>query len=50
MGEDQGFKLVQKSKFDISIFPGYENRRGNGKNPARRFPADDAVTFIFEQK
>ena len=49
MAEDQGLKLKEKFKFDFNWFPGYENRRGDGKNPARRFPAEDAVTFLFEK-
>lgn len=46
MGEKVGLK-VEIKEFDIKKYPGYENRRGNGKNPARRFPAEDAKTYIF---
>ena len=47
MAIESGLKLKHKLKFDFKWYPGYENRRGCGKNPARRFPAEDAITFIF---
>ena len=48
LANEAGLKLKYKFKFEFEWFPGYENRRGEGKNPARRFPAEDAFTFIFE--
>lgn len=31
-------------------YPGYENRRGAGKNGGKRFPIEDAVQYVFKQK
>lgn len=47
MAAKAGYSLKYQVKFDADMYPGYENRRGIGKNAGQRFPCEDAVTFAF---
>lgn len=41
------YKMVSMEPFNMDDYPGYENRRGAGKNGAKRFPIEDAVQYVF---
>lgn len=49
VGIAQKNKYILKSQlpFNIDDYPGYENRRGAGKNGGKRFPIEDAVQYVF---
>ena len=47
MAQKAGYALKYKYTFNANMYPGYENRRGIGKNAGKRFPCEDAVTFAF---
>ena len=50
LAEKNGYKLEESYPFKIQDYPGYENRRGAGKNGGKRFPMEDAVQYIFSLK
>lgn len=45
--KNAGYKLVSKVPFNISQFPGYQNRRGFGPNAAKSFDCSTAETYSF---
>lgn len=47
MAAKAGYALKYKFPFNATNYPGYENRKGIGKNAAKRFPCEDAYTFAF---
>ena len=49
LGEAAGFTLVETLDFNCDAYPGYFNRRGAGKQCAKRFPCDDAKTYKFKK-
>lgn len=38
IAEKNGYESAETRPFDIDEYPGYENRRGAGKNGAKKFP------------
>ena len=50
IGIAAGFKLIETIPFNKDAYPGYLNRRGAGKQGGKRFPCDDAVTYIFRME
>lgn len=47
IAQANNYKVMSRDKFNIDDYPGYENRRGAGKNGAKKFPIDDAVQYVF---
>ena len=47
IAEERGYILEETIPFDPKCYPGYINRKGQGKNGAKRFPSSDAVTYIL---
>ncbi|KAF3777109.1 Uncharacterized protein EJ110_NYTH46180 [Nymphaea thermarum] len=48
IAEKNGFVLVQASRFRLSHYPGYVNKRGAGSHPDRTFFVGRASTFRFK--
>ena len=47
MGKELGYELAYQEPFSIDNYPGYQNRKGAGKNGGKRFPCDDAQLFAL---
>lgn len=47
MAQNAGYNLKYNMNFNQDMYPGYENRRGIGKNAGQKFPCNDAMTFAF---
>ena len=50
IAQSKGYTLQATYKFDVDQYPGYLNRRGAGKQGGKRFPCEDAVTYVFKIK
>ncbi|KAF3777111.1 Ferredoxin-fold anticodon-binding domain-containing protein 1 [Nymphaea thermarum] len=48
IAEKNGFVLVEASRFRLSDYPGYVNKRGAGSHPNRTFKVGRATTFRFK--
>ncbi len=50
IGTSNGYTLEKTFDFNIDEYPGYQNRRGAGKCGGKKFPSDDAKTYVFKIK
>ncbi|XP_031479399.1 uncharacterized protein At4g26485-like [Nymphaea colorata] len=48
IAEKNGFVLIEASRFRLSDYPGYLNKRGAGSHPDRTFYVGKASTFRFK--
>ncbi|KAK4439656.1 hypothetical protein Salat_0300500 [Sesamum alatum] len=47
LAEEVGLELVEKVKFYLYQYPGYENKRGDGHRSNGSFPVGESSTFKF---
>lgn len=47
MAKKAGYELKYRIPFDADHYPGYQNRKGIGKNAGKQFECDDAYTYAF---
>ncbi|XP_056859242.1 uncharacterized protein At4g26485-like [Raphanus sativus] len=51
LAKAEGLKLVKESKFELSHYPGYTNKRGSGgRRSDDYFPVGECSTLMFIQK
>ncbi|KAL9288208.1 hypothetical protein AtEden1_Chr4g0304251 [Arabidopsis thaliana] len=50
LGKGEGLKLLKKSKFELSHYPGYITKRGSGgRRSDDYFPVGECSTYMFTQ-
>ncbi|KAG2384159.1 uncharacterized protein At4g26485-like [Vigna umbellata] len=47
LAKRQRLLLVEEAEFYLDLYPGYSNKRGDGRNSDRSFPIGECNTFMF---
>lgn len=51
LAKAEGLKLVKESEFELSHYPGYQNKRGSGgRRSDDYFPVGECSTLMFIQR